>query len=111
MFFFSSRRRHTRLQGDWSSDVCSSDLRASVRAATGFDLTPDSLHRLGVAVVSELEGEMRTITRRSFGTADVALVLGRLRRDPAYTFRTGDEMLQYARAALARAQAATPRWF
>src|SRR6478735_11751524 len=25
-FFFSSRRRHTSLQGDWSSDVCSSDL-------------------------------------------------------------------------------------
>src|ERR1039457_1034517 len=25
-FFFSSRRRRTRLQGDWSSDVCSSDL-------------------------------------------------------------------------------------
>src|SRR5256885_11640790 len=27
LFFFSSRRRHTRLQGDWSSDVCSSDLK------------------------------------------------------------------------------------
>src|SRR5256885_4182684 len=27
-FFFSSRRRHTRLQGDWSSDVCSSDLKS-----------------------------------------------------------------------------------
>src|SRR5256885_13334171 len=26
LLFFSSRRRHTRLQGDWSSDVCSSDL-------------------------------------------------------------------------------------
>src|SRR5690348_18407253 len=25
-FFFSSRRRHTRWTGDWSSDVCSSDL-------------------------------------------------------------------------------------
>src|SRR5574339_881590 len=25
-FFFSSRRRHTRSPGDWSSDVCSSDL-------------------------------------------------------------------------------------
>src|SRR5690348_5760362 len=24
-FFFSSRRRHTRWTGDWSSDVCSSD--------------------------------------------------------------------------------------
>src|SRR5215467_13891968 len=31
-FFFSSRRRHTRLQGDWSSDVCSSDL-ADAQAA------------------------------------------------------------------------------
>src|SRR5574341_2144585 len=28
-FFFSSRRRHTRLVGDWSSDVCSSDLCGS----------------------------------------------------------------------------------
>src|SRR6266480_74779 len=27
-FFFSSRRRHTRLTCDWSSDVCSSDLDA-----------------------------------------------------------------------------------
>src|SRR5207249_7733734 len=27
LFFFSSRRRHTRSKRDWSSDVCSSDLR------------------------------------------------------------------------------------
>src|SRR5690606_40386138 len=28
LFFFSSRRRHTRFSRDWSSDVCSSDLTA-----------------------------------------------------------------------------------
>src|SRR2546430_7754909 len=28
-FFFSSRRRHTRFDCDWSSDVCSSDLQVS----------------------------------------------------------------------------------
>src|SRR2546422_3027109 len=27
LFFFSSRRRHTRCSRDWSSDVCSSDLK------------------------------------------------------------------------------------
>src|SRR5690606_40196679 len=27
VFFFSSRRRHTRFSRDWSSDVCSSDLK------------------------------------------------------------------------------------
>src|SRR5437763_15181018 len=31
LFFFSSRRRHTRYIGDWSSDVCSSDLLASTQ--------------------------------------------------------------------------------
>src|SRR4051812_49535043 len=31
VFFFSSRRRHTRLTCDWSSDVCSSDLVAEER--------------------------------------------------------------------------------
>src|SRR5256886_6558699 len=38
-FFFSSRRRHTRFDCDWSSDVCSSDLMATLegdaRAAAG----------------------------------------------------------------------------
>src|SRR5258706_9713904 len=29
-FFFSSRRRHTRLVSDWSSDVCSSDLKRRI---------------------------------------------------------------------------------
>src|SRR2546430_159771 len=29
-FFFSSRRRHTRFDCDWSSDVCSSDLQQTL---------------------------------------------------------------------------------
>src|SRR5699024_11806110 len=33
IFFFSSRRRHTRSKRDWSSDVCSSDLYFSVFGA------------------------------------------------------------------------------
>src|SRR5207302_8563449 len=30
VFFFSSRRRHTRFSRDWSSDVCSSDLKIAL---------------------------------------------------------------------------------
>src|SRR5206468_8741345 len=37
LFFFSSRRRHTRSDRDWSSDVCSSDLfKPGNRAARYF---------------------------------------------------------------------------
>src|SRR3712207_1977028 len=51
--FFSSRRRHTRYWRDWSSDVCSSDLRTrSTRTAR----TTGSAHRLG-AVTLRLGGE------------------------------------------------------
>src|SRR5262249_60059032 len=35
IFFFSSRRRHTRLVSDWSSDVCSSDLTGVQMIAKG----------------------------------------------------------------------------
>src|SRR5436309_6069002 len=35
IFFFSSRRRHTRFSRDWSSDVCSSDLTFEIHGITG----------------------------------------------------------------------------
>src|SRR5690606_39734269 len=36
LFFFSSRRRHTRFSRDWSSDVCSSDLVEEIRENDEF---------------------------------------------------------------------------
>src|SRR3989454_12708360 len=41
-FFFSSRRRHTRLQGDWSSDVCSSDLLADLGSVKRIVVNKDN---------------------------------------------------------------------
>src|SRR2546429_112312 len=36
VFFFSSRRRHTRCSRDWSSDVCSSDLSSGMNSQAYF---------------------------------------------------------------------------
>src|SRR5690606_39443167 len=60
VFFFSSRRRHTRFSRDWSSDVCSSDLEgvAEVASVGGFekqyqvDLDPAKLLAYGVSITS-----------------------------------------------------------
>src|SRR5690606_40975222 len=41
VFFFSSRRRHTRFSRDWSSDVCSSDLMALLETAKGVQAAPE----------------------------------------------------------------------
>src|SRR6266581_207284 len=52
-FFFSSRRRHTRWTGDWSSDVCSSDLRGSVQ--DGHQFVAAARERGAVAALVERE--------------------------------------------------------
>src|SRR5690625_7618386 len=41
IFFFSSRRRHTRWPRDWSSDVCSSDLNTRMLAVSVSDAADD----------------------------------------------------------------------
>src|SRR5256885_6891210 len=55
IIFFSSRRRHTRLQGDWSSDVCSSDLGIGVSRGEPGELraVPEPLdHVLGTGTTA-----------------------------------------------------------
>src|SRR6476620_2939978 len=71
-FFFSSRRRHTRYWRDWSSDVCSSDLRQVERKRIDtFDLAELSLHqrlqldRRALAFVPRLEQHARDAVLRT----------------------------------------------
>src|SRR5690349_22824128 len=75
LFFFSSRRRHTRSLRDWSSDVCSSDLLE----ANPDDITPESLemwrsagiNRLSIGLQSFDDRELRWMNRAH--TADQSL--------------------------------------
>src|SRR2546430_17640686 len=55
VFVFSSRRRHTRFDCDWSSDVCSSDLRRTEfgKCLINSTLTLAIVTGMGVADVSE----------------------------------------------------------
>src|SRR6266480_3389995 len=55
LFFFSSRRRHTRLTCDLSSDVCSSDLSARVPHALRLDLDELAVERDSVLLHGRAE--------------------------------------------------------
>src|SRR5205085_8045560 len=55
-FFFSSRRRHTRFDCDWSSDVCSSDLafeEAALQAGEHVPLAAAGLEQGGGRLLGE----------------------------------------------------------
>src|SRR5438093_12645296 len=66
LFFFSSRRRHTRLVSDWSSDVCSSDLHQQPEPSTD-DSVLRSRARSAIAHRRRQEGSPPTERRRRTG--------------------------------------------
>src|SRR5690606_40654688 len=72
-FFFSSRRRHTRFSRDWSSDVCSSDLKNEVyNVAVGDRTTLNELYcALQVALAENSKPYDRKPMYRDFRTGDV----------------------------------------
>src|SRR5207245_7410100 len=73
LFFFSSRRRHTRCYRDWSSDVCSSDLEiVGAYALSEASSGSDALNCRARATLSAdgknyiLNGEKMWITNAGF---------------------------------------------
>src|SRR3712207_8846929 len=74
IFFFSSRRRHTRYWRDWSSDVCSSDLSNLLSFANDsrFELHYYGKNADVLKAFAEAEGIHNTVFHDSFPVADTA---------------------------------------
>ncbi len=85
--------------------------RAAIRFHSTLELSPQEIHDLGVRQVALLQAEMREIARRSFDTGDLPALLRRLTTDPAYAFSSSEEIIEYSKAALARAKQAMPDFF
>src|SRR2546430_13737546 len=96
-FFFSSRRRHTRFDCDWSSDVCSSDLYVQpvyVGANQMQEYPPDGIadsNRHNVAVYTHQlaeRSEEHTSELQSQSNLVCRLLLGKKKKDePTDLFR------------------------
>src|SRR5256885_893894 len=103
-FFFSSRRRHTRLQGDWSSDVCSSDLILHERLMTEFaggfaEWEEVSTERAHAAAVSAAEEQaLRQVHERH-------RVARSPTNDPRKELRRAQRELEETEAAVAQLEA------
>src|SRR6266853_4687241 len=85
LFFFSSRRRHTRFDCDWSSDVCSSDLTGEgliafwarltrvifnvVPAVTGIGVLVGGIVIMNIMMMSVTERTREIGIRKSLGAA------------------------------------------
>src|SRR5207248_7107710 len=92
-FFFSSRRRHTRSYGDWSSDVCSSDLR---RFVAEMPVERGARHPEPPPGLAEGEGAHPLVLNRADrlveeGAAEVAMMVAGARLARSEERRVGKE--------------------
>src|SRR5437867_13438360 len=76
-FFFSSRRRHTRSYGDWSSDVCSSDLGAIAPGAMVYQNSIVLDRSTTVKARVYLNGKWGALSERRFLVGLKGLEIGR----------------------------------
>ncbi|HYS38408.1 MAG TPA: DUF885 domain-containing protein, partial [Pseudonocardiaceae bacterium] len=87
------------------------DYARLVRVHTTTDRTPDELHETGLAIVDQLRAEYAELGRRVLGTDDLGEIFHLLRHDDKLRWDSEDELLDAAREAIARAEAAAPAWF
>jgi uncharacterized protein (DUF885 family) len=86
--------------------------QALIELHTGLPLTPEELHAIGMAEVTEsLPAEYAEIGARLFGTTDVGAIYRRMIDDPDLRYRDADELVAHASASLEAATAAMGDWF
>jgi uncharacterized protein (DUF885 family) len=85
--------------------------RASVRAFTTTELSPDEIHHIGLDLIDRLREEFAERGSQVLGTGDVAEVLARLREDPTLRFAAAGDIVDTVTLALRRAEEAVPDWF
>jgi uncharacterized protein (DUF885 family) len=81
-----------------------------VKVHTSLELPAAEIHRIGLEELARIHAEMLTIGKKAFGVGTLPELRRKLRGGASAFFRTRDEVETAARKALARAQAAEPRF-
>jgi uncharacterized protein (DUF885 family) len=85
--------------------------RAAVQYHATVELTAQQVHDMGLAEMAKLVEEMRGIGRRSFGVDDPPQLLALVKTDSKYRFKSREDLIATAQAALERAKQALPAMF
>jgi uncharacterized protein (DUF885 family) len=82
-----------------------------IRVHTSLNRTPEEIHETGLREVARINREMQELGGKVFGINGLRDILKRLRTDTSLYFSSRDEVAAKAESALARANAAIPKWF
>jgi uncharacterized protein (DUF885 family) len=81
-----------------------------IKVHTSLELSAEEIHKIGLDELARVQAEMRTLGKQALGTDSLPEIRRRLLDDKALKFTTRAEIEASARATLARATAAEPRF-
>jgi uncharacterized protein (DUF885 family) len=81
-----------------------------IKVHTSLELSAAEIHQIGLDELARIQAEMRTLGKQALGTDSLPEIRRRLLNDKTLMFKTRDEVEASARATLARAEAAEPRF-
>ena len=85
--------------------------RARMLTHVGPQYEPEALHQTGHAEIARINGEMKTLGKKLFGTDDLAAILNKLRTDKTLYFDSPQAVEDAAKKALDKARSAIPNLF
>ncbi len=84
---------------------------ATLRYFTTTDKTAEEIHEMGLAQLAKLADEYRALGPEVVGSDDLDTIFEAMRADPKMHYEHAEELVENARTALARAEAAMKDWF
>jgi uncharacterized protein (DUF885 family) len=81
-----------------------------IKVHTSLDLSARQIHQIGLDELARVQAEIRALGKQALGTDALPEIRSRLLEDQSLRFKTRDEIEDLARATLARAHAAEPRF-
>lgn len=87
------------------------DYARLIAAHTTTRRTAAEIHQLGLDTIARLSEEFAEVGERALGLREPAEIFAALRDRPELRYTSAEEILAVARASVARAEEAAPRWF
>jgi uncharacterized protein (DUF885 family) len=99
-------RKVPGVSGNPNGNAC---YAATLHKSTTLPVTAKETFDLGMSELASVEGEMKALSAKSFGGADLRTLFQRFATDPAYRYKDAAAITAEATTAIARAEAAVPR--
>jgi uncharacterized protein (DUF885 family) len=84
---------------------------ASLRAYTTLDRSAEAVFELGQQTVAANRESVVALGTEAYGLDDFTFIIDTIKADPGDKFTSADEVLEFSRATVSRAEAVMPQWF